>query len=57
MEELLRERERRFQNMLNAIPAAIDTTDADGRITFFNRTAAELSGHESQLGKDKWCVT
>ena len=33
--ETLRERERRFQELLEALPAAIYTTDANGKITYF----------------------
>lgn len=38
----LRERERRFREMLGALPAAVYTTDAAGRITYYNDAAAEL---------------
>ncbi|WP_265519817.1 PAS domain S-box protein [Nitratireductor luteus] len=56
-EESLKEAEQRHQAILNAIPAAVYTTDADGHITYFNRAAAELAGREPELGKDKWCVS
>ncbi|MDB5413858.1 MAG: signal transduction histidine kinase [Rubritepida sp.] len=49
--------ERRLREILEALPAAIYTTDAEGRITFFNRAATELAGREPQLGVDQWCVT
>ena len=32
----LRERERRFRELLDALPAAIYTTDAAGRLTYYN---------------------
>ena len=32
----LRERARRFRELLDALPAAIYTTDAAGRITYYN---------------------
>ena len=41
----LRERERRFRGLLDALPAAVYTTDAAGRITYYNDAAAELWGH------------
>ena len=44
-------------SILNALPAAIYTTDAEGRITFYNEAAVEMSGRRPELGKDKWCVT
>jgi PAS domain S-box-containing protein len=53
----LRESEQRLQELLTAIPAAIYTTDADGRITYFNQAAVELAGRTPTLGSDEWCVT
>jgi len=44
-----------FHALLQALPAAIYTTDATGRITFFNEAAASLWGHRPQLGSDAWC--
>ena len=32
--------EKQFRDLLQALPAAIYTTDAEGRITFFNRPAS-----------------
>ncbi len=51
----LRERERRFYSLLDALPAAIYTTDAAGRITYYNDAAAELWGHRPTLGSSEWC--
>ncbi|CAI8941978.1 PAS domain-containing sensor histidine kinase [Pseudomonas brassicacearum] len=56
MENQVRESERHMRNLLEALPAAVYTTDADGRITFYNRAAVELSGRTPRLG-DQWCVT
>jgi PAS domain S-box-containing protein len=53
----LKESERRSRELLEALPAAIYTTDADGRITFYNEAAVELSGRKPTLGADEWCVT
>jgi len=53
----LRENERQFGDLLQAMPAAIYTTDAAGRITFYNEAAVELSGRRPKLGSDEWCVT
>jgi len=41
--------------LLEALPVAVYTTDAEGRITFFNQAAADLWGHRPELGSDKWC--
>ncbi len=51
----LRERERRFRELLDALPAAVYTTDAAGRITYYNDAAAELWGHRPPLGSSEWC--
>ncbi|HET6396670.1 MAG TPA: PAS domain S-box protein [Pseudoxanthomonas sp.] len=55
--EALREREHQLRQILNAIPAAIYMTDAQGRITFFNDAAVEFSGRHPKLGTDEWCVS
>lgn len=51
------ERERQFRDILQALPAAIYTTDAAGRITFYNEAAVELSGRRPEIGSDSWCVS
>ena len=43
-ERKLRESEQRLTELLAAIPAAIYTTDAQGKITYFNEAAVEFSG-------------
>jgi PAS domain S-box-containing protein len=47
----------RSRDILEALPVAIYTTDAVGRITFFNRAAVALAGRVPTLGSDEWCVT
>ncbi len=56
-EEALRESDRRFRQMIDALPAAIYTTDDQGRLTHFNQAAIEFSGRMPELGTDKWCVS
>lgn len=56
-EEALRHAERRFREMIDALPVAIYTTDAEGRLTHFNRAAVEFSGRVPELGTDHWCVS
>jgi PAS domain S-box-containing protein len=51
------ESERQLQELLAAIPAAIYTTDAQGKITYFNDAAVEMAGRTPVLGSDEWCVT
>jgi len=41
--------------LLEALPVAVYTTDAHGRITFYNRAAAELWGHHPEIGSSQWC--
>lgn len=43
------------EEVLKVLPAAIYTTDADGRITFFNEAAAELWGVRPELGTSEFC--
>jgi PAS domain S-box-containing protein len=51
------ETEKRFRAVLDGLPAAIYTTDAAGRVTYFNQAAADLAGRQPELGRDEWCVT
>lgn len=44
-----------FRELLEALPAAIYTTDINGRITFFNQAAVDLWGRRPQSGSDQWC--
>ena len=50
-------REQWCRRVLDALPAAIYTTDTAGRITYYNQAAADLAGRRPELGKDEWCVT
>lgn len=52
---MLREQERHFRSMLEALPLALYTTDADGRITFFNEAAVRLWGVRPALGSRDCC--
>jgi PAS domain S-box-containing protein len=56
-EVALQDSERRYREMINALPATIYTTDAEGRITHFNPAAVEFSGRTPELGTDRWCVS
>jgi PAS domain S-box-containing protein len=51
------ESEQRFRKMIDALPAAIYTTDAEGRLTHFNPAAVKLAGRVPELGTDSWCVS
>lgn len=51
----LRESERRYRELAEALPAAVYTTDAEGRITLCNEAARSLWGKAPRLGEDRWC--
>jgi len=51
------EQARRFRQILDALPAAIYTTDSEGIITYCNKAAIEFAGREPAIGRDQWCVT
>jgi len=53
----LEESEQRFRDMIDALPAAIYTTDANGWLTHFNPAAVAFAGREPRIGVDKWCVS
>jgi PAS domain S-box-containing protein len=57
VEHSLRESEARYRFVIEALPAAVYTTDAEGRLTMFNQAAVELSGRVPEIGTDSWCVT
>jgi len=44
-----------FRKVLDGLPAAVYTTDAAGRITYYNEAAAKLWGHQPEIGKSQWC--
>jgi PAS domain S-box-containing protein len=52
----IKESEHRFRQLLQALPAAVYTTDPEGRITFYNEAAVEFAGRRPELG-ELWCVT
>ena len=56
-EAALRDSEHRLRELLAAIPAAIYTTDAAGRITYYNEAAVEFAGRRPTIGRDEWCVS
>jgi len=42
------------ERLLEALPVAVYTTDAEGKITFYNQAAADFWGYRPELGM-KWC--
>jgi PAS domain S-box-containing protein len=47
--------EKGLHALLHALPVGVYTTDAAGRITFFNETAAAMWGRRPELNSEKWC--
>ena len=56
-QEFPHERDQHTLSMLKALPVAIYTTNATGKITFYNQAAADFAGRHPELGRDEWCVT
>jgi PAS domain S-box-containing protein len=54
---VLRESEQRLRQLTSLMPAAVYSCDEEGRITFFNRRAAELWGREPKLNdsEERYC--
>lgn len=55
--DVLQQNNVRFREMIDALPTPIYTTDAEGRITHFNRACVDLSGRTPAIDTDQWCVT
>lgn len=51
----LRDSEARLRALIEALPAAVYTTDEAGRITYYNEAAVRLWGRRPELGADTWC--
>jgi PAS domain S-box-containing protein len=48
-------REQQWRQMLQALPVAVYMTDAQGRITFYNKAAADLWGVRPEIGTSEFC--
>jgi len=51
----IEESEKRYKQLIEEMPGAVYTCDAEGRIILYNKAAAELWGREPIIGKDLWC--
>ncbi len=51
------EGKRHLQQIMDALPIAVYTTDAKGTLTHFNKAAVEFAGRQPVLGEDQWCVS
>lgn len=56
-EALVTESGYRARQLLEALPAAVYTTDAEGVVTYCNQAAVDLVGRSPLIGKDRWCVS
>jgi PAS domain S-box-containing protein len=50
----LRVSEERYRQLIRSLPAAVYTTDAAGRLTFYNEAAVRLWGREPEIGRELW---
>ncbi len=55
VDQALRESEQRYRQLVQSLPAAIYTCDAQGRILIYNEAAVELWGQSPAIGKTLWC--
>jgi PAS domain S-box-containing protein len=55
MRRQMREGRRVSRDVMEALPVALYTTDAEGKLLYFNKAAEELWGYRPQLGTQRWC--
>ena len=51
----IEEGKKLYVDLIQNLPVAVYTCDAEGFITSFNKSAIQLWGREPKLWKDKWC--
>jgi PAS domain S-box-containing protein len=47
--------EQTAHRLFDALPLAVYTTDAEGRITYYNQAAADFWGRRPELYREQWC--
>lgn len=55
MQDRMREGRRVARHVMEALPAAIYTTDADGKLLYYNKAAERLWGFAPTVGEQHWC--
>jgi len=55
MRRQMSEGRRVGRHVMEALPAAVYTTDAEGKLTYFNKAAELLWGARPKLGEQHWC--
>ncbi len=53
-EQALAVSEQRYRQLIAALPAAVYTCDAEGKITLFNEAAVKLWGRAPEIDSDRW---
>ncbi|MFO0832306.1 MAG: PAS domain S-box protein [Phycisphaerales bacterium] len=53
-EQSLAESERRYRDLVESLPAAVFTCDAEGHVELYNQAATDLWGREPVVGRDRW---
>jgi PAS domain S-box-containing protein len=53
----VRAKDEQLRKILEALPAAVYTTDKEGYVTYFNQAAETFAGRKPVIGEDQWCVT
>ena len=43
--------------MLDELGVPVYTTDAEGKVTYWNKACVEFAGRAPEPGQDRWCVT
>ncbi len=57
LERVNQEAEQRLHDVLEALPTAVYTTDATGKLTYYNQACVDFAGRVPCIGSDEWCVT
>ncbi|MDG4869553.1 PAS domain-containing protein, partial [Guyparkeria sp. 1SP6A2] len=55
MQARVREGRQVGRRVMEAIPAAIYTTNAEGRLLYFNKAAEQIWGVAPKIGEQVWC--
>lgn len=51
----IQESKTEYRQILQGLPTAIYSCDAQGRITLYNKAAVNIWGREPEIGRDLWC--
>lgn len=53
--KVIEESEKKYRELIENLPIATYSCDAEGHIIMYNKAATALWGREPEKGKDKWC--